>query len=55
MGDKDRCWTTTVTHVEKPRNRDLDSGEREEKGEEHKGQDKKQKATDEKWPKEQDE
>lgn len=29
MGDKDRCWTTTVTHVEKPRNRDLGSGERE--------------------------
>lgn len=30
-------------------------GKGEEKGEEHKGRDKKQKATDEKWPKEQDE
>ena len=29
MGDKDRCWTTSVTHVEKPRNRDPSSGERE--------------------------
>lgn len=53
-GDKDGCWTTTATTMEKSRNRDPGSGERKRRGERSTKDETAAESTDEKWPKEEE-